>query len=118
MGRLSVRQVSLPSAAILTMELRIVAVALAAAVLCPSASIAEEYFRGSPNSGWWHTAIKYDEPDTRPVWFGGTLRCENAFPPVGGTQEQEFGVSVVLKYEGGGEDWSPFAKWDVGTHDW
>ena len=118
MGRLSVRQVSLPSAAIRIMELRIAVVALAAAVMCPSASVAEEYFRGSQNSGWWFTEIKCEIPDTKPVWFGGTLKCENAFPPVVGTQEQEFGVSVVLKYEGGGEDWNPFARWDTGTHDW
>lgn len=82
------------------------------------AARADEFFTGKPNFGWWFAEIKCETPDTRPVWFGGTLRCENAFPYVAGTQEQEFGVSVVLKYEGGGEDWNPFAKWDTGTHDW
>jgi hypothetical protein len=31
---------------------------------------------------------------------------------------QEFGVSVVLKYADGKEDWLPLAKWTPGTHDW
>lgn len=90
----------------------------AAALLACAAARADEFFAGKPHSGWWFKEIKCETPDVRPVWFGGALRCENAFPPVVGTQAQEFGVSVVLKYEGGGEDWNPFAKWDTGTHDW
>ena len=78
----------------------------------------EEFFADRPHSGWWFKEIKCENPDTSPVWFGGSLKCENAFPPTAGTQEQEFGVSVVLKYENGGEDWNPFARWDFGTHDW
>ena len=92
--------------------------AVGLAVLALPAAKGEEYFVGKPHSGWWFKEMTYEAPDARPVWFGGTLRCENAFPLVAGTQEQEFGVSVVLKYEGGGEDWAPFAKWDTGTHDW
>lgn len=78
----------------------------------------EEFFTGKPHSGWWFKEIKCEHPAADPVWFGGTLKCENAFPPAAGTQEQEFGVSVVLKYDNGAEDWNPFARWDPGTHDW
>ena len=91
----------------------------AAAALClAEVPRAEEYFVGEGHSGWWYTAIVYDAPDTRPFWFGGGLKCENAFPSTPAAQEQEFGVSVVLKYDDGTEDWKPFAKWNTGTHDW
>lgn len=79
---------------------------------------AVEYFVNKPHSEWWHTTVKYDVPDMRPVWFGGTLKCENAFPPTRAWMAQEFGVSVVLKYADGKEDWLPLAKWTPGTHDW
>ena len=42
----------------------------------------DEFFVGRPNSGWWFKEIRCETPDTRPVWFGGTLRCENATRPV------------------------------------
>ena len=75
------------------MSAKIVACAF---VLAIAVANAEEYFVGKPHSGWWHTTVKYDAPDTRPVWFGGTLKCENAFPPTRAWMAQEFGVSVVL----------------------
>lgn len=100
------------------MRINLKTVCVLALFLAVGAVRGDEFFAGKANSGWWFKEIRCETPDTRPVWFGGTLRCENAFPPVVGTQEQEFGVSVVLKYEGGGEDWNPFAKWDVGTHGW
>ena len=77
------------------MSAKIVACAF---VLAIAVANAEEYFVGKPHSGWWHTTVKYDAPDTRPVWFGGTLKCENAFPLTRAWMAQEFGVSVVLKY--------------------
>ena len=89
----------------------------AAAAAAAVSAAGDDFFRDRPHSGWWHKNIVYDSADTRPLWFGGTLRCENAFPasPKG---EQEFGVSVVVKYKDGEEDWRPFAWWQPGTHDW
>ena len=88
---------------------------LAAAI---NPAMAEEYFVGRPHSGFWHKKIVYDVADTRPFWFGGMLKCENAFPVTRAAQEQEFGVSVVLKFSDGTESWKPFARWNAGSHDW
>ena len=79
----------------------------------------EEFFVGESHEGWWFTTIRYESADTRPVWFGGSLKCENAFPSdTPGNQSQEFGVSVVLHFDDGTEAWEPFARWNPGTHDW
>ena len=50
------------------MSAKIVACAF---VLAIAVANAEEHFVGKPHSGWWHTTVKYDAPDTRPVWFVG-----------------------------------------------
>ena len=98
--------------------MRMIRILAAVLSLSSAAASAEEYFAGTPRSGLWHTEIRYDVADTRPFWFGGTLRCENAFPVTRAAQEQEFGVSVVLKFTDGTESWKPFARWNPGTHDW
>ena len=85
---------------------------------CVCCACADEFFAGTPHSGFWYKEIVYEVADRRPFWFGGTLKCENAFPVTRGTQEQEFGVSVVVKFTDGTESWKPFARWNPGTHDW
>jgi hypothetical protein len=93
-------------------------IAAVAVLLSAGGLRAEEYFVGAPRSGFWHKKIVYDVVDKRPIWFGGTLKCENAFPVTRASQEQEFGVSVVLKYADGSESWKPFARWNPGSHGW
>lgn len=88
------------------------------ALVCAETAHAEEFFTEKPRSGLWHKEIVYDVADQRPFWFGGTLKCENAFPLTRGAQQQEFGVSLVLKFEDGKESWKPFSRWNPGSHDW
>lgn len=92
--------------------------ALSAVLACAHPARAEEFFTDKPHSGLWHREIVYEVADKRPFWFGGTLKCENAFPVTAGAQQQEFGVSLVLKFEDGKESWEPFSHWNPGSHDW
>ena len=91
---------------------------MAAVLACQSGIRAEEFFTEKPRSGLWHKEIVYDVADKRPFWFGGSLKCENAFPLTRGTQQQEFGISLVLKFEDGRESWEPYSRWNPGSHDW
>lgn len=75
--------------------------ALSAALACAHPARAEEFFTDKPHSGLWHREIVYEVADKRPFWFGGTLKCENAFPVTAGAQQQEFGVRLLSRGDTG-----------------
>ena len=57
------------------------------------------------------TVLKYDNPTSDPIWYGGESRAEEAYA-------SDYCVYLDIHYADGTSTWQKWAKWTGGTHGW
>ena len=56
--------------------------------------------------------LTYDQPDNRPVTFGGWSKCE------GVNDSRDYCIYLDIFFSDGTNDWAKCSYWPTGTHDW
>ena len=56
--------------------------------------------------------LTYDQPDNRPVTFGGWSKCE------GVNDSRQYCIYLDIFFSDGTNDWAKCSYWPTGTHDW